>query len=237
MASEVIVKQKEEAVEKLVGKIQSAGLVLLTDYRGINVADDTALRKAVREANSEYLVIKNNITRRALAKCGYELPQEVLQGPTAVIITPAEYLPTLKAIYSYAKSQDFYEIKAGVLEGSVQTKDDLVVLAQLPSKEELISKLAGCLLANISKLAATLDAVKVKKESEEPAAPAKEEVKAEEPKTEEVKAEEPKAEEAKVEEAKVEEPKAEETKAEESKVEEAKTEEVKAEKAEEESAE
>ena len=167
MASEVIVKQKEEAVEKLVEKIQNAGLVLLTDYRGINVADDTALRKAVRESGSEYLVIKNNITRRALAKCGFELPQEALQGPTAVIITPAEYLPALKAIYNFAKDQDFYEIKAGVLEGSVQTKDELVVLAQLPSREELIAKLAGCLLANVSKLAATLDAVRVQKEAEE----------------------------------------------------------------------
>ena len=203
MASEVIIKQKEEAVEKLAEKIQNAGLVLLTDYRGINVADDTELRKAVRETNSEYLVIKNNITRRALAKCGFEVPQEALQGPTAVIITPAEYLPALKTVYKYAKSQDFYEIKAGVLEGEVQSKDELVVLAQLPSREELIAKLAGCLLANISKLAATLDAVKVKKETEEPAA-AKEEAKAEEPKAEEVKAEETKTEEVK-EEAKTEE--------------------------------
>ena len=224
MASEVIIKQKEEAVEKLAEKIQKAGLVLLTDYRGINVADDTELRKAVRESNSEYLVIKNNITRRALAKCGYELPQESLQGPTAVIITSAEYLPTLKVIYNYAKGKDFYEIKAGVLEGSVQSKDELVVLAQLPSREELIAKLAGCLLANISKLAATLDAVKVKKETEEPAA-AKEEAKVEEkkeeaePVKEEVKAEEPKAEEAKTEETKTEEVKEEaktEEKAEES---------------------
>lgn len=224
MASEVIIKQKEEAVEKLAEKIQNAGLVLLTDYRGINVADDTELRKAVRETNSEYLVIKNNITRRALAKCGFEVPQEALQGPTAVIITPAEYLPALKTVYKYAKSQDFYEIKAGVLEGEVQSKDELVVLAQLPSREELIAKLAGCLLANISKLAATLDAVKVKKETEEPAA-AKEEAKVEEkkeeaePVKEEVKAEEPKAEEAKTEETKTEEVKEEaktEEKAEES---------------------
>ena len=216
MASEVIIKQKEEAVEKLAEKIQKAGLVLLTDYRGINVADDTELRKAVRESNSEYLVIKNNITRRALAKCGYELPQESLQGPTAVIITSAEYLPTLKVIYNYAKGKDFYEIKAGVLEGTVQSKDELVVLAQLPSREELISKLAGCLLANISKLAATLDAVKVKKESEEPATSTKEEAKVEEAKAEEPKAEEPKAEEAKTEESKAEEAKVEE-KAEEAK--------------------
>ena len=166
MANEKVIAQKQEEVSKLAEKIKSAKLVLLTDYRGINVADDTELRKAVRESNSEYLVIKNNITRRALAKCGYELPQESLQGPTAVIITSAEYLPTLKVIYNYAKGKDFYEIKAGVLEGTVQSKDELVVLAQLPSREELISKLAGCLLANISKLAVALDQVRAQKEAE-----------------------------------------------------------------------
>ena len=135
--------------------MKTASLVLLTDYRGINVADDTLLRKAVRNANGEYFVIKNNITRRALKECGYELPEEDLEGPTA-----------LKAVYNYAKDKDFYTLKSGVLEGKVSSKEELTVLAQLPSREELIAKLAGCLLANVSKLAATLDAVRVKKESE-----------------------------------------------------------------------
>ena len=80
MASEKIIKQKEEEVKKLAEKMKTASLVLLTDYRGINVADDTALRKAVREANGEYLVIKNNITRRALKECGFDVEEEALQG-------------------------------------------------------------------------------------------------------------------------------------------------------------
>ena len=166
MASEKILNQKKEEVSKLAEEMKEAKLILLTDYRGINVADDTALRKAVRAANGEYLVIKNNITRRALKECGYELPEEVLEGPTAVIIAKEEYLPVLKAIYNYAKDKDFYTIKSGVLEGKVSSEEELTVLAQLPSREELIAKLAGCLLANVSKLAATLDAVRVKKEAE-----------------------------------------------------------------------
>ena len=166
MASEKIIKQKEEEVKKLAEKMKTASLVLLTDYRGINVADDTTLRKAVREANGEYLVIKNNTTRRALKECGFDVEEEALQGPTAVIIAQEEYLPSLKAVYNYAKGKDFYEIKSGVLEGKVSSKEELTVLAQLPSREELIAKLAGCLLANVSKLAATLDAVRVKKEAE-----------------------------------------------------------------------
>lgn len=167
MASEKIIKAKEEEVKKLAEKMKDASLVLLVDYRGINVADDTVLRKSVREIGAEYAVIKNNITRRALKECGIETLDEALEGPTAVIIAQEEYLPALKAIYKFAKENDYYTMKGGVLEGKVSTVEELKTLAQLPSREELIAKLAGCLLANVSKLAATLDAVRVKKESEE----------------------------------------------------------------------
>ena len=166
MANEKNIKLKEEQVSKLAEEMKNSNLVLLTDYRGINVADVTALRKAVREVNGEYVVIKNNITRRALKECGIEELNDSLVGPTAVIIAKEEYLPVLKAVYSYAKTTDFYKIKAGVLEGKTATAEELTTLAQLPSREELIAKLAGCLLANVSKLAATLDAVRVKKEAE-----------------------------------------------------------------------
>jgi len=104
------------------------------------------------------------ILQCALKECGIEDIE--FEGPTAVVIAKEEYLPVLKAVYSYAKTTDFYKMKSGVLEGKTATAEELTVLAQLPSREELIAKLAGCLLANVSKLAATLDAVKVKKESE-----------------------------------------------------------------------
>jgi len=166
LANEKIIKQKEEEVNQLAEKMKSASIVLLTDYRGINVADVTELRKTLRNANAEYVVIKNNITKRALNKLGISELDEKLAGPTAVIISQEEYLPALKAIYSYSKSHDFYKMKGGVLEGKVASVEELSTLAQLPSREELIAKLAGCLLANVSKLAATLDAVKAKKEAE-----------------------------------------------------------------------
>ncbi len=167
MANEKIIKRKEEEVKELAAKMNGASLVLLVDYRGINVADVTELRKTVREIGAEYSVIKNNITRRALKECGIDSLDEALEGPTAVIIAKEEYLPALKAIYKFAKANDYYKIKAGVLEGKVSSVEELTTLAQLPSREELIAKLAGCLLANVSKLAATLDAVRVKKEAEE----------------------------------------------------------------------
>ena len=110
MASEIILKQKEEEVKKLAEKMKDASLVLLVDYRGINVADVTGLRKAVREVGGEYAVIKNNITRRALKECGVETLDEALQGPTAVIIAQEEYLPALKAIYKFSKDNEFYTL-------------------------------------------------------------------------------------------------------------------------------
>lgn len=166
MASETIIKQKEQQVKELAEKMKDASLVMFTEYRGINVADVTELRKNVRAVNGEYIVIKNNITRRALEACGITELNETLTGPVAVIIAKEEYLPVLKTIYKYSKANDFYKIKSGVLEGKVANSDELKTLAQLPSREELIAKLAGCLLANVSKLAATLDAVREKKEAE-----------------------------------------------------------------------
>ena len=163
MASEKILEQKQKEVAELAAKMKDASLVLLVNYRGINVADDTKLRKSVREVGAEYSVIKNNIIRRALKECGHD-DFESLEGPSAVIISQEEYLPALKAIYNFSKNNEFYTIKGGVLEGNVSSIEELMTLAQLPSREELIAKLAGCLLANVSKLAATLDAVRVKKE-------------------------------------------------------------------------
>ena len=167
MASEVILKQKEEEVKKLAEKMKQSSLILLTDYRGINVADVTELRKKLREVNGNYSVIKNNITRRALSECGIEGLDEFLIGPTAVITTEESYLDSLKAVYEYAKNNEFYKIKAGVIDGKVVSSDELIALAKLPSREVLIAQLAGALLGNISKLAVALDQVAKQKESAE----------------------------------------------------------------------
>ena len=174
MASEKILNQKKEEVSKLAEKIKNAKVVLLTDYRGINVSDVTDLRTKLRNAEVEYKVIKNNITRRALAECGIEELNDVLEGPTAVIIGNNDYLEACKIIYKYAKDNDFYQIKGGIIEGKVVSVDEIKTLAKLPSKETLIGMLAGALLGNISKLAVALDQVRIQKDSgsEEAAAPA-----------------------------------------------------------------
>ena len=164
MASEKILNQKKEEVSKLAEKMKEAKIILLTDYRGINVADVTGLRAELRKSNSEYKVIKNNITKRAFAEAGIEIDNSLLEGPTAVIMNNDDYLETAKAIYNYTKENDFYKIKGGVIEGKVMNAEEIITLAKLPSRETLLSMLAGALLGNISKLAVALDQVKVQKE-------------------------------------------------------------------------
>ena len=166
MASETVLKQKEEEVSKLAEKLKEAKVILLTDYRGINVADVTKLRADLRNANSEYKVIKNNIIKRALDANGENGLDDLLEGPTALIIGTEDYLEPSKIIYNFSKNNDFYKIKGGIIEGKVMTAEEIITLAKLPSRQELIAKLAGALLGNITKLAVALDAVKSKKESE-----------------------------------------------------------------------
>ena len=165
MASEKIINQKKEEVASLAAKMKESKIILLTDYRGINVAYVTGLRAELRKSNSEYRVIKNNITRRALAEVGIEGLDNLLEGPTAVIMNNDDYLETAKAIYNYSKDNDFYKIKGGVIDGKVMTAEEIITLAKLPSRETLLSMLAGALLGNISKLAVALNEVKAQKEN------------------------------------------------------------------------
>ena len=163
MASETILKQKETEVKALAEKFKEAKVILLTDYRGINVSDDTMLRNDIRKANAEYKIIKNNIIRRALDLNGESELDSLLEGPTAVVIGNEDYLEPAKVIYNFTKKNEFYKIKGGVIEGKVMTADEIITLAKLPSRETLLSMLAGALLGNISKLAVALDQVKLQK--------------------------------------------------------------------------
>ena len=165
MASEKIIKQKEEAVKKLAEDLKDAKLILLTDYRGITVEDATKLRAELRKSNSEYRVIKNNIIKRALDLNGESGLDDLLEGPTALITNNEDYLAPAKAIYNFTKDHDFYKIKGGIIEGKVMTAEEIITLAKLPSRQELLAQLAGALLGNITKLAVALDAVREQKEN------------------------------------------------------------------------
>ena len=167
MASEKSLNLKKEQVSNLAEKMKKAKLILLADYRGINVSDVTGLRNELRNINAEYKVIKNNITRRALEECKLEGLDTELEGPTAVIMTEEDYLEPTKVIYNFTKSNDYYKIKGGFIDGKLMTAEEIITLAKLPSKQELLSMLAGGLLANISKFAVALEQVRLQKEQEQ----------------------------------------------------------------------
>ena len=193
MASETIINQKKQEVKELAEQMKNAKLILLTDYRGINVTDDTALRKDIRNTGAKYSIIKNNITRRALAECGLEGLEDKLEGPTAVIISSEDYLEASKVIYKFSKDNEYYTIKGGIIDGKIMTADEIITLAKLPSRETLLSMLAGALLGNISKIAVALEEVRKQKEASGEKAETKTEAK---PEVKEEKAEEPKEAEA-----------------------------------------
>ena len=165
MANEKTIAQKQAKVEELAKEMKDSTLVLLTDYRGITVEDVTKLRAELRNTNAEYKVIKNNIIKRALDANGEKELDSLLEGPVALVMTKEDYLAPTKVIYNFTKDHDFYKIKGGIIEGKVMTVEEIITLAKLPSRQELLAKLAGSLLGNITKLAVALDQVKTQKEN------------------------------------------------------------------------
>lgn len=166
MANMNVIAIKEAKVNELAEHIKGAKLILLVDYRGTTVADDTKLRKDIREANGDIKVMKNNIIKRALEANKESGLDDILEGPTAIVSATEDYLQPLKAVYKFTKDHENYKIKGGMIDGEVKSVEEIMTLAKLPSREELLAKLAGSLLGTISKLAVALDQVKVKKEAE-----------------------------------------------------------------------
>ena len=164
MASKAAIAAKEQNVKELAERIGASKLVLLVDFIGTNVADDTILRKDLREASAVNTVKKNNIIKRALNAKGESGLDDILVGSTSIITSEEDYLTPLKIVYKFLKTHENYKIKGGMIDGKVVSAEDLLVLAQLPSKEELLSKLAGSLLGIITKLAVAVDQVRIKKE-------------------------------------------------------------------------
>ena len=109
-------------------------------------------------------ITKNNIIKRALDLNGESALDDVLEGPTAIVSSMEDYLTSLKVVYKFSKTHENYKIKGGMIDGKVMSVDELLTLAQLPSREELLSKLAGSLLQTIAKVAVAIDQVRIQKE-------------------------------------------------------------------------
>ena len=167
-------ESKKAVVETLTGKIKEATSVVFIDYKGINVAQDTELRKQFRDAEVEYTVVKNTLTRFAARNAGYDF-DEVLNGTTAMACTTGDPIAPARIVCEFAKKNKMaLNIKGGIVEGSVLSADQLNGFGELPSKNALVASVLGTFLAPISSLAFVLDQVRIQKEGGAPAAEAAE---------------------------------------------------------------
>ena len=171
MPSEKILEQKKAVVDALSDKLGRAASGVLVKYEGITVEDDTKMRKALREAGVEYAVIKNTLIGKACDKVGFEALKSNLNGMNAIAISFDDPIAPAKILKEYADKVETFEIRGGILEGSVVDAATVNELATIPPKEVLIAKLLGSMQSPLYKFAYVLQAI-VDKANEGEAAPA-----------------------------------------------------------------
>ena len=184
MPNAKVLESKKATVDALAEKLQNSTAAVFVDYKGINVALDTELRKQFRAANVEYTVVKNTLTRFAANKIGYSEFDELLNGTTSMACTTGDPIAPARIVCEFAKKNKLpLAIKGGVVEGSVLSAAELNGFGELPSKNALVASVLGTFLAPISSLAFVLDQIRIQKEEggEAPAAAAAEEAPAEAP--------------------------------------------------------
>jgi len=164
--SEAIIAKKAALVEEVAAKFDAATSVVIVDSRGLTVEQDTVLRRQLRENGVEFKVIKNSILTRAAQKAGLEGLEDIFKGPTAVAFSNEDAVAPAKVLNDFAKDAEALEIKGGVVEGKVSSKEDIVALAKLPNKEGMLSMLLSVLQAPIRNVAYAVDAVAQAKDGE-----------------------------------------------------------------------
>jgi large subunit ribosomal protein L10 len=158
MPNAKVLEEKKAALAALAEQIKNASAGVLVDYKGINVADDTKLRRELRAAGVEYAVVKNTLLRFAIEEVGFDALAPVLKGPTALATSAADPVAPAKILNEYArKSNGKFQIKAGFVEGRVVTPVEVGTLADLPPREVLLARMLGGLNAPISGLVNVLN--------------------------------------------------------------------------------
>lgn len=153
------VELKQPIVEAISEELKGAQSVVLVDYRGLTVAQDTELRKKLREAGVTYRVYKNTMMKRAFEGTEFEGLEGCLEGPSAIAISKEDATAPARIICNFAKKAEALEVKAGVVEGSVYDAAGIQELSKIPSREVLLSKLLGSLQSPITNLARVLNQI------------------------------------------------------------------------------
>lgn len=190
------VELKQPIVQEISEQIKDAQSVVVVDYRGLTVAEDTQLRKELREAGVTYKVYKNTLVNFAIKGTDFESLSDTLEGPNAFAISTTDATAPARILAKFAKTAPALEIKAGVVEGTFYDAAGMKAIATIPSREELLSKFLGSIQSPIANFARVINQIAEKGgaadvEVKEEAAPAEEAPVAEEaPATEEAPAEE-----------------------------------------------
>ena len=172
MPSNAILEQKKQQVAALSELLKSSVSGVVVDYSGITVAEDTKLRKELREAGCTYKVVKNTLLSRALKEAGIDGLENVLEGTTAIAISEEDYVSPARILSGFADKNNKFTVKAGYADGEILSAERVTDLAKLPSKEVMLAQVLYGLNGNLTKLAIAINAIVEK--MNEGAAPAEE---------------------------------------------------------------
>ena len=176
MPSTVVLEKKKQQVADLSARIKESCAGVVVDYKGINVEDDTKLRKELREAGVVYTVVKNSILQRAAEDAGLAIDGSVVEGTTAVATSVDDYVAAARILNKYAEGHDNFNIKTGYLDGAVIDNSEVIALAKLPSRETLLATIASVVVEPIACIARAVNALEEKggAQTADEAAPAEE---------------------------------------------------------------
>ena len=157
---------KAAAVAELTEDFRTANATVLTEYRGLSVTSMKELRRALG-SNTKYSVVKNTLTKIAAKDAGVDIDPSLLAGPSAVAFIKGDPIDAAKSLKNFSKENPFLVIKGGIFEGKSVTVAEIMKLADLESREVLLSKLAGAMKGSLAKAIRTIDALRLKKQASE----------------------------------------------------------------------
>ena len=158
---------KTSAVAELAEDFRTANATVLTEYRGLSVTSMKELRRALG-TTTKYSVVKNTLTKIAAKDAGVDIADDLLVGPSAVAFIKGDPIDAAKSLRDFAKENPFLVIKGGIYEGKAVTKEEIMELANLESREVLLAKLAGAMKGSLAKAARVFDALRIKMEAGAP---------------------------------------------------------------------
>ena len=159
MPNAKVLEQKQQLVAELSEKIGKAITGVVVDYSGTSVADDTTLRKELRENGVDYFVVKNTLLGRAVAGTELEGMKDVLEGTTAIALSETDYTAAARILCKFAETHESFKVKAGFLDGKLIDLETIDSLAKLPSKEVLLATVLSAFQAPIAAFARAVQAI------------------------------------------------------------------------------